>query len=63
MQAQQFHVVTHSFAQRQVNISIAFNLLRTLSIATGVVPSGLVVVAGAGEFADDVAYDVFGVAE
>jgi len=38
LQTQQFHAVTHSFAQRQPNISIAFSPLRTLSIATGVAP-------------------------
>src|SRR6266478_1806731 len=109
LQTQQFHAITHSFAQRQLNISIVSNALRTLSVATGVVPplpfqrllcvsaatkfappcfhndtncfSGkpfilttiriargwgcvvwLVVVAAA-QFADDVAYEVFGVAE
>ncbi len=38
LQTQQFHAITHSFAQRQPNISIVSNALRTLSIATGVVP-------------------------
>ncbi len=38
LQTQQFHAITHSFAQRQPNISIVSNTLRTLSIATGVVP-------------------------
>jgi hypothetical protein len=38
LQTQQFYELTHSFAQRQRNISIVFNPLRTLSIATGVVP-------------------------
>ena len=38
LQAQQFHAITHSFAQRQRNISFASNALRTLSIATGVAP-------------------------
>src|SRR6266404_3385929 len=38
LQTQQFHAITHSFAQRQLNISIVSNALRTLSIVRGVVP-------------------------
>jgi hypothetical protein len=37
-QIQQFHAITHSFAQRQANIPIRFNALRTLSIAMGWYP-------------------------
>src|SRR6266481_136228 len=38
LQPQQFHTVTHSFAQRRSIIPSIFNSFRTLSIATGVVP-------------------------
>jgi hypothetical protein len=36
MQPQQFHALTHSFAQRRLAISFIFSKFRTLSIATGV---------------------------
>ena len=38
VQPQHYHVLTHSFAQRQPAISPIFNSFRTLSIATGVYP-------------------------
>ena len=38
LQAQHYHGITHSFAQRQPSIPSIFNSFRTLSIATGVVP-------------------------
>jgi hypothetical protein len=39
LQLQHYHGITHSFAQRQPSIPSIFNSFRTLSIATGVVPS------------------------
>ena len=39
LQPQQFHAITHSFAQRHAAIPPIFNGFRTLSIATGVYPS------------------------
>ena len=36
LQPQQFHAITHSFAQRRAAIPPIFNGFRTLSIATGV---------------------------
>src|SRR5467141_4238510 len=39
LQPQQFHAITHSFAQRRRAIPPIFNGFRTLSIATGVYPS------------------------
>jgi hypothetical protein len=39
LQPQQFHAITHSFAQRRAAIPFTFNGFRTLSIATGVYPS------------------------
>src|ERR1700682_4638188 len=38
LQAQHYHGITYSFAQRQPAIPSIFNSFRTLSIATGVVP-------------------------
>jgi len=38
LQTQQFHAITHSFMQRRTNIPTILNSLRTLSVATGVVP-------------------------
>jgi hypothetical protein len=38
LQTQQFHAITHSFAQRQSNIPIISNALRPLSVATWVAP-------------------------
>jgi RHS repeat-associated protein len=38
MQPQQFHALTHSFAQRRAAIPFTLKRLRTLSIATGVYP-------------------------
>jgi hypothetical protein len=38
LQTQQFHAITHSFAQRRAAIPPVFNGFRTLSIATGVYP-------------------------
>jgi hypothetical protein len=39
LQPQQFHAITHSFAQRRAAIPPIFNSFRTLSIVTGVYPS------------------------
>src|ERR1700674_2681767 len=39
LQPQQFHAITHSFAQRRAAIPPIFNGFRTLSITTGVYPS------------------------
>jgi len=39
LQPQQFHAITHSFAQRRAAIPPIFNGFRTLSIATGAYPS------------------------
>jgi hypothetical protein len=39
LQLQRFHAITHSFAQRRAPIPRLLNGFRTLSIATGVVPS------------------------
>ncbi len=41
LQAQCFHALTHSLAQRRTAISFTDNMFRTLSIATGVVPPSL----------------------
>ncbi|MCU1239445.1 MAG: hypothetical protein JWO71_171 [Candidatus Acidoferrum typicum] len=38
LQTQQFHAITHSFAQRDSSIFPIFNTLRTLLMSTGVVP-------------------------
>jgi hypothetical protein len=40
VQPQQFQAITHSFAQRRSAIPSILNSFRTLSIATGVAPSG-----------------------
>jgi hypothetical protein len=39
LQPEQFHAITHSFAQWRTNIPTILNSLRTLSIVTGVYPS------------------------
>src|SRR6266404_2723652 len=41
LQPQQFHAITHSFAQRRRAIPPIFNGFRTLSIATGMYPSNV----------------------
>jgi hypothetical protein len=51
LQPQQFHAITHSFAQRRAPIHPIFNGFRALSIATGVYPSRVFDTLGAGSLA------------
>src|ERR1700693_4783531 len=51
LQPQQFQGITHSFAQRRAPIPPIFNGFRTLSIATEVYPSRVLVPVGTGPFA------------